>query len=88
MWLDQLKATLLQEIGEWTDAYTTVLYRRTLRHTERLMVVFGLLEKKLERKIRDLDDTRTSMETLKDIRNQEVEFEMSIEMIEVFPFFP
>ena len=50
------------------------------------MVVFGLLEKKLERKIRDLDDTRMSMETLKDIRIQEVEFEMSIEMIEVFSF--
>lgn len=63
-----------------------MLYRRTLRHTERLMVVFGLLEKKLERKIRDLDDTRMSMETLKDIRIQEVEFEMSIEMIEVFSF--
>ena len=81
--LDQLKATLLQEIAEWTDAFTTVLYRRSLRDTERLMVVFGLLEKKLERKIRDLDDTRTSMESLRDIRLQEVEFEMSIEMIEV-----
>ena len=50
---------------------------------ERLMVVFGLLEKKLERRIHDLDDTRISMDSLREIRLQEVGFEMSIESIEV-----
>lgn len=65
------------------EAYTTVLYRKTLRDMERLMVLFGLLDKKLDRKIRDLDDTRISMECLRDIRIQEVEFEMAIELVEV-----
>ena len=73
----------MQEIQEWTEAYTTVLYRRSLRDMERLMVVFGLLEKKLERRIHDLDDTRISMDSLREIRLQEVGFEMSIESIEV-----
>lgn len=81
-----MQATLLQEIQEWTEAYTTVLYRKTLRDMERLMVLFGLLDKKLDRKIRDLDDTRISMDCLRDIRMQEVEFEMAIELVEVGTF--
>lgn len=60
-----------------------MLYRRTLRDMERLMVVFGLLDRKLDRKIRDLEDTRIAMDCLRDIRLQEVEFDMSIELIEV-----
>ena len=60
-----------------------MLYRRTLRDMERLMVVFGLLDKKLDRKIRDLEDTRIAMDCLRDIRLQEVEFDMAIELIEV-----
>ena len=78
-----MQATLLLEIQEWMQAYTTVLYRRTLRDMERLMVVFNLLDRKLDRKIRDLEDTRISMDCLRDIRVQEVEFEMSIELVEV-----
>lgn len=74
---------MLQEIQEWMEAYTTVLYRRTVRDMERLMVVFNLLDRKLDRKIRDLEDTRISMECLRDIRIQEVEFEMAIELVEV-----
>jgi hypothetical protein len=46
-------------------------------------VVFNLLDKKLDRKIRDLEDTRISMDCLRDIRIQEVEFEMAIELVEV-----
>lgn len=83
-----MQATLLQEIQEWMEAYTTVLYRRTLRDMERLMVVFNLLDKKLDRKIRDLEDTRISMDCLRDIRMQEVEFEMAIELVEVHEILP
>ena len=82
-----MQSTLLQEIQEWMEAYTTVLYRRTLRDMERLMVVFNLLDKKLDRKIRDLEDTRISMDCLRDIRIQEVEFEMAIELVEVKPLY-
>lgn len=74
---------MLQELQEWMEAYTTVLYRRTLRDMERLMVVFNLLDRKLDRKIRDLEDTRISMDCLRDIRIQEVEFEIAIELVEV-----
>ena len=81
--LAKLQATLLSQIQEWMEAYTSVLYRKSLRDMERLMVVFGQLDKKLDRKIRDLDDTRIAMDCLRDIRLQEVEFEMAIELVEV-----
>lgn len=41
------------------------------------------LERKLERPIRDLDDVRTVMETLKKIREQEVDMELKIDPVEV-----
>lgn len=41
------------------------------------------MERKLERPIRDLDDVRTVMETLKKIREQEVDMELKIDPVEV-----
>lgn len=45
--------------------------------------VMNEMERKLDRPIRDLDDVRMVMETLKKIRDQEVDMELSIEPIEV-----
>lgn len=45
------------------------------------------LERKLERPIRDLDDVRTVMETLKKIREQEVDMELKIDPVEVLTVF-
>lgn len=50
---------------------------------ERLIVVFNALEKKMDRRVKDLSDTRTSMETLRDIRDQECDFDLSIDLVEV-----
>ncbi|CAH1389657.1 unnamed protein product [Nezara viridula] len=44
--------------------------------------VMSEMERKLDRPIRDLDDVRMVMETLKKIRDQEVDMELSIEPIE------
>lgn len=45
--------------------------------------VISEMDRKLERQIRDLDDVRMVMETLKKIRDQEVDMELRIEPIEV-----
>lgn len=76
-----LKNMLLEEIHVWIEAYTSRLHRKTLRDVEHLIVVFQTLERKLERPIRDLSDTRISMETLRDIRSKEVEFDQLIELV-------
>lgn len=45
--------------------------------------VMSEMERKLDRQIRDLDDVRLVMDTLKKIREQEVDMELRIEPIEV-----
>lgn len=45
--------------------------------------VINEMDRKLDKPIRDLDDVRLIMETLKKIREQEVDMELKIEPIEV-----
>lgn len=45
--------------------------------------VINEIERKLERTIRDLDDVRLIMDTLKKIREQEVDMELKIDPVEV-----
>lgn len=45
--------------------------------------VINEMDRKLERPIRDLDDVRMVMDTLKKIREQEVDMELKIDPIEV-----
>lgn len=45
--------------------------------------VMSEMDRKLDRPIRDLDDVRLVMDTLRKIREQEVDMELRIEPIEV-----
>lgn len=53
------------------------------REMDYVYAVMNEMERKLERPIRDLDDVRMIMETLKKIREQEVDMELKIDPIEV-----
>lgn len=53
------------------------------REMDYVYAIMNDLERKLERPIRDLDDVRTVMETLKKIREQEVDMELKIDPVEV-----
>lgn len=53
------------------------------REMDYVYAIMNDLERKLERPIRDLDDVRTVMETLKKIREQEVDMELRIDPVEV-----
>jgi dynein heavy chain len=55
-------------------------YRREMDY---VYAVISEMERKLERTIRDLDDVRLIMDTLKKIREQEVDMELRIDPIEV-----
>lgn len=48
-----------------------------------MYAVINEMDRKLERPIRDLDDVRMVMDTLKKIREQEVDMELKIDPIEV-----
>lgn len=49
---------------------------------EYVYAVMSEMDRKLERQIRDLDDVRIIMETLRKIREQEVDMELKIDPIE------
>lgn len=49
-----------------------------------MYAVINEMDRKLERPIRDLDDVRMVMDTLKKIREQEVDMELKIDPIEVY----
>lgn len=57
------------------------------REMDYVYAIMNDLERKLERPIRDLDDVRTVMETLKKIREQEVDMELRIDPVEVRIFY-
>lgn len=81
--LDQLKLSLKTEIKESTYKIGQILRKKYQREMDYVYAVMNEMERKLERPIRDLDDVRVVMETLKKIRDQEVDMELSIEPIEV-----
>lgn len=53
------------------------------REMDYVYAVINEMERKLEKPIRDLDDVRMVMDTLKKIREQEVDMELKIDPIEV-----
>lgn len=55
-------------------------YRREMDY---VYAVINEMDRKLERPVRDLDDVRMVMDTLKKIREQEVDMELKIDPIEV-----
>jgi len=60
-----------------------VLKKKYRREMDYVYAVINEMDRKLERPIRDLDDVRMVMDTLKKIREQEVDMELKIDPIEV-----
>lgn len=53
------------------------------REMDYVFAVISEMDRKLEKPIRDLDDVRMIMDTLKKIREQEVDIDLKIDPIEV-----
>jgi dynein heavy chain len=62
------------------------LRKKYKREMDYVYAVMSEMDRKLDRPIRDLDDVRLVMDTLKKIREQEVDMELRIEPIEVSLF--
>lgn len=71
------------EIKTSTHKIGQIVRKKYHREMDYVYAVMSEMERKLDRPIRDLDDVRMIMETLKKIREQEVDMELRIEPIEV-----
>lgn len=80
---EKLKYGLVTEIRSCTHRIGQAMKKKYRREMDYVYAVIGEMERKLERTIRDLDDVRLIMDTLKKIREQEVDMELKIDPIEV-----
>ncbi|XP_033231151.1 dynein heavy chain 5, axonemal [Belonocnema kinseyi] len=79
---EKLKYGLYTEIKGSTHKIGQAIKKKYRREMEYVYAVINEMERKLDRQIRDLDDVRLIMDTLKKIREQEVDMELKIEPIE------
>ncbi|KAJ9592734.1 hypothetical protein L9F63_015614, partial [Diploptera punctata] len=79
---ERLKFGLLTEIKTCTHRIGQVLKKKYRREMDYVYAVINEMDRKLDRPIRDLDDVRMVMDTLKKIREQEVDMELKIDPIE------
>ena len=80
---DDLKLAMTAEAKDWK-----LLYGRSMNSTysqlmEKIMDQMDDLSKRLSRKIKDLDDVRQAMASLKELRENEIFIDSSLDPIEV-----
>ena len=76
------KLVIQNEIKQWINIFTRAIHERYRKDMLSTVTCLADLDKKLERQIKDLDDIRLLMETLKKIRNIEIDLDMKIDCIE------
>ncbi|XP_047354238.1 dynein axonemal heavy chain 5 isoform X2 [Vespa velutina] len=79
---ERLKYGLYTEIKSSTHKIGQAMKKKYRKEMEYVYAVINEMERKLDRQIRDLDDVRLIMDTLKKIRDQEVDMELKIDPIE------
>ncbi|XP_066590394.1 dynein axonemal heavy chain 5 [Prorops nasuta] len=79
---EKLKYGLYMEIKGATHKIGQAMKKKYRREMEYVYAVMNEMDRKLDRQIRDLDDVRLIMDTLRKIREQEVDMELKIDPIE------
>jgi len=79
---EKLKYGLTIEVKSCNRRIGQLLRKKYHREMDYVYAVMNEMERKLERPIRDLDDIRMVIETLKKIRENEVDMDLKIEPIE------
>ena len=79
---EPLKAALLLETKSWKQQYGLNLNRKVKKDMEQLIEYMDAKTMKLNRKISDIDDLRTAVVTLSEIREMEVDIDMKVAPIE------
>ena len=75
---DQLKLALLTETKQWKCMYGKRVNEKCGRDMDELLEFFDTMKKRLGRPVRDLDDIRTHMTALNEIRESEIRIDIII----------
>ena len=79
---DNLKRSLLQEISNWKMAYGKAMNNKAALDMRNLLETIEDTQKKLSRPCKDLDDIRSHMNSLNQIKEKEIEIDRTITPIE------
>lgn len=79
---DPLKLALVTEAKNWKNAYAKALNEKCAHEMDELMEFTDNLTKRLSRPVKDLDDVRSHMASLAEIREAEIRVDMTITPIE------
>ncbi|TGZ53817.1 Dynein heavy chain 5, axonemal, partial [Temnothorax longispinosus] len=79
---EKLKYGVYTEIKGCTHKIGQAMKKKYRREMEYVYALINEMDRKLDHQIRDLDDVRLIMDTLKKIREQEVDMELKIDPIE------
>lgn len=80
--LDHLKFALEQEVRDWIIRYGNACNGKYRKEMNEVSTFIDDIEKRLSRKINDLEDIRLVMIAIKDLRENEIRIDMSITPID------
>jgi len=83
LYTDEFKMSLCTEAKAWQVAYGRAMNKQYHTMMEDIFTQLEDISKQLSRPIKDLDDIRTAMAALKEIRENEIRIDMSLSPIEV-----
>jgi len=81
--LDDLKIAMRAEAKAWKVLYGRKMNSKYLDLMEKIIEMIEDLSRRLSRPINDLDDVRLAMATLKELRDNEIFIDSSLDPIEV-----
>ena len=73
---------LVTETKNWKQAYGKFLNEKCAREMDDILEFFDSMQKRLSRPVKDLDDIRSHMSALVEIRENEIKIDMTIQPIE------
>lgn len=79
---DMLKMALITETKNWKHSYGKYLNEKCAREMDEILEFFDNMTKRLSRPVKDLDDIRSHMGALAEIREGEIRIDMTIQPIE------
>ena len=77
------KATLQDEIKHWINVLTKAVHLKYKKDMDNILSILADFDKKLDRQIEDLDDIRIIMETMKKMRDIEIDTDIKIEDVQL-----
>lgn len=78
-----MKVALVAECRMWMAFYSRLCNSKYKRKMEEIFTLVDDVSKRMSREVKDLDDIRIIMGALKEIREKQIDVDMSITPIEV-----